>query len=184
MKPIAQIFTLAAGCGLVACSTVSVTTDYDRSISFTKYKTYVLAPATQGQSLSPTTEASLREALRSELGARGIREATTGKADLAVARHVFLNEKVSVQQYTDWGYTYPGAWPYGYGSYSMWAGAPQTYTDVSQYTEGTMILDFVDTRTKKLVFRGTATAVVDGPESNAVKIREAVAKMVAGMPAQ
>jgi Domain of unknown function (DUF4136) len=96
--------------------------------------------------------------------------------------HVFTENKVSVQQYTDWGYSYGGGWPYGYGSYSMWAGAPRTYADVSQYTEGTLILDAVDTRTKRLVFRGTGTAVVGGPESNARKIEEAVAKMVAALP--
>ena len=96
-------------------------------------------------------------------------------------RHVFLQEKVSVQQYTDWGYGHAGVWPYGYGYYGMWAGAPQTYVDVSNYTEGTMILDVVDTHTKKLVFRGTGTAVV-GPVRNADKIREAVKKMVDALP--
>jgi hypothetical protein len=64
----------------------------------------------------------------------------------------------------------------------MWGGAPISYTDVSTYHEGTMILDFVDARTKKSVFRGIGTAIVGGPESNAAKIREGVAKMVAAFP--
>ena len=64
----------------------------------------------------------------------------------------------------------------------MWAGAPVTYVDVSNYTEGTLILDVVNTHTKKLVFRGTGTAVVGGPNSNAGKIRDAVKKMVAALP--
>jgi hypothetical protein len=64
----------------------------------------------------------------------------------------------------------------------MWAGAPRTYVDVTQYTEGTLVLDAVDTRAKKLVFRGTGTAVVGGPDSNAGKIRDAVKKMVAALP--
>jgi Domain of unknown function (DUF4136) len=97
-------------------------------------------------------------------------------------RHVFLQQKVSVQQYTDWGYGYGGGWPYGYGYYGMWAGAPRTYVDVNQYTEGTLVLDFVDRHTKKLVFRGIGKAVVGGPESNASKIEEAVAKIVAEFP--
>jgi len=99
-----------------------------------------------------------------------------------VVRHVFTQEKVSVQQYTDWGYGYHGGWPYSYGYYGFWAGAPRTYVDVNNYTEGTMILDFVDTRTRKLVFRGTGRAVVGGPESNARKIAEAVEKIVAKFP--
>jgi hypothetical protein len=171
-----------AACMLAACSTVTVTTDYDRSAPFPQYKTYTLAPASQGQTLSPSSEAALRDALRTELAARGISEASGQRADLAVVRHAFTEERISVQRYTDWGYGYGGAWPYGYGSYGMWAGAPRTYTDVSQYTQGTLVLDFVDTRTKKLVFRGTGEAVVGGAESNAGKIREAVQKMVAGLP--
>ena len=84
---------------------------------------------------------------------------------------------------TDWGYGAGSAraWPYSYGTYGVWSGAPRTYTDVSNYTEGTMILDVVETRTNKLVFRGTGTAVIGGPESNAGKIRDAVKKMVAAL---
>ncbi|MEO7319713.1 MAG: DUF4136 domain-containing protein [Chthoniobacteraceae bacterium] len=191
MKTFLQKATLlVATCALAACSTVTVTTDYDKSAAFGKYKTYTLAPARQGQALSATGEAALRDALHTELTARGLTEVSHGKADLAIVRHVFLQDKVSVQQYTDWGYGYGGGWPsgygygrgYGYGSYGMWAGAPQTYVDVNHYTEGTMILDVVDTKTKKLVFRGTGQAVVGGAESNAGKIREAVKKMVASLP--
>ena len=173
---------LAATLALAACSTVTVTTDYDRSASFAKYKTYSLAPAAKGETLSPTSENALRSTLRAQLAQRGISEVASGKGDLAVVRHVFVKDKVAVYQYTDWGYRYGGGWPYGYGSYGMWAGAPVTYTDVNQYTEGTMVLDFVDTRTSKLVFRGTGTAIVSGPESNAGKITKGVEKMMAGFP--
>lgn len=177
-----RLSALAAACVLSACSTVTVTTDYDHSATFANYKTYALAPAAKGQTLSPTSEAALRDALRTELAARGITEVTGGKPSLAVARHVFVQDKVSVAQYTDWGYGPGGGWPYGYGYYGMWSGAPRTYVDVNQYTQGTLILDFVDTKTKKLVFRGVGQAVVGGPESNAAKIREGVTKMVAGFP--
>lgn len=177
-----KLASLGIACALGACSTVTVTTDYDKSAAFGKYKTYSLAPAAKGQALSPTGEAALRDALRTELGARGITEAASGKADLAIVRHVFVSDKVSVQKYTDWGYGYGGGWPYSYGYYGMWAGAPRTYVDVTAYTEGTLVLDVVDTRTKKLVFRGTGTAIVGGPESNAGKIRSAVEKMVAELP--
>jgi hypothetical protein len=162
---------LIAACTLAACSSITVTTDYDHSAPFGKYKTYALEAAKQGQTLSPTSEAAVRNALRTELAARGISEASPANADLAMVRHVFLQEKVSVQQYTD-----------RYGHYGVWAGAPQTCTDVTNYTEGTMILDVVDTHTKKLVFRGTGTAAVGGPERNAEKIRDTVKKMVDALP--
>lgn len=184
MKPmLLRLLSIMVVAGAVtACSTVTVTTDRDPGAPFGKYKTYALAPAKQGQTLSPQGEAALRDSLRAELAKRGIVPATAGKPDLAVVRHVFLQDKVSVQQYTDWGYGYRGGWPYGYGYYGVGGGMPRTYVDVTQYTQGTLILDFVDTRTKKLVFRGTGQAVVGGVETNAARIREAVGKIVAEYP--
>ena len=177
------LFALSALGIFAACETaVTVTTDHDPAANFGKYNTYTLAPATRGNTMSPVAEAALRDSVRTELAKRGISEAPGRKADLDIVRHVFILEKVSVQQYTDWGYGYHGGWPYGYGYYGMWSGAPVTYTDVNTYGEGTLILDFVDARTKKLVFRGVAKAVVGGPESNAAKIRDAVAKIVAQFP--
>ena len=177
-----KLTAFVAACTLAACSTVTVTTDYDHSAPFGKYKTYALEPAAHGQKLSSASEAALRDELRTELAGRGISEAPAAKADLAVVRHVFLEDNVSVQQYTDWGYGYHGGWPYGYGHYGMWTGATQTYVDVTHYTEGTMVLDVVDTHTKKLVFRGTGTAVVEGSKNNAENIRDAVKQMVDALP--
>ncbi len=177
-----KIFVLAAAGGLAGCSTVDVTTDYDHSATFGKYKTYTLAPASRANALSPTAEAALQDALRTNLGARGITEATSGQADLAIVRHVFLTDKTSVQEYSTLGYGYHGGWPYRYGYYNGWAGSPVSYFDVSHYTQGTLVLDAVDMRTKKLVFRGTGTAIVEGVESNADKIREGVKKMVSDLP--
>jgi hypothetical protein len=124
----------------------------------------------------------LRSALREHLGARGIREVTMDQQpQLAVVPHTQLQQKYSVQQYTQWGYG-PGVWPYNGGYYGMWAGAPTTNNTISSYTEGTLILDFVDTSTRKLVFRGIGTGTVGSSESNAEKIREAVQKIVAKLP--
>lgn len=181
--PALKLLTLLGACLLAACSTVSVTTDYDPSASFAKYRTYRVASAKSGQSLGPFSEATLRASLRRELGAKGITQVAGGKADLEVVRHAFQNQRVSVNQYTDWGYGYGGGWPYRYGYYGMWVGAPRTYVDVNRYTEGTLVLDFVDARTQRLVFRGIGKAVVGGQESNARKIDEAVAKIVAKFPA-
>jgi hypothetical protein len=181
MKITLQLFIAAAfTCVFTGCATVTVTTDYDHAAHFANYKTYALTPPHHSSIMSPTSEAALRDALRSALASRGLTEVAGRKADLDIVRHVFVQEKVSAQQWSDWGYR--GSWPYSFGSYGMWPGAPSSYTDISIYGEGTLILDFVDARTKKLVFRGVGKAVVGGPESNAAKIREAVAQIVAAYP--
>jgi hypothetical protein len=168
---------------LSSCSTVTVTTDYDHSAPFGTYRTYAVEPPANVPPLSPTADAALRSALQENLAARGIREVTAGeKPDLAVVPHTKVQQKYSVQQYTQWGYA-PGVWPYYGGYYGVWAGAPYTYSTINSYTEGTLILDFVDSSKQKLVFRGIGTATVSGDtESNAEKIREAVKKIVAKFP--
>ena len=164
-----------------ACSPVSVTTDYDRTRPFPKFKTYALAPPAKGETLSPGSEAALRDTLRAEMAKKGILEKSSGKPDLAIARHVFLQDRIAVHEYTDWGYC-GGYWPYRYGYYDPWLGAPRTYVDVTQYTQGTLVLDFVDAKTNKLVFRGTGSGSVGKPNANAAKITEAVTRIVADLP--
>ncbi|MGY6275520.1 DUF4136 domain-containing protein [Methylomonas sp. MgM2] len=157
---------------LAACSTVSVTTDYDHAAQFEQYKTYMLLPSTDKIGLSPSSQSALEESLRSNLAAHGIYEAREN-ADLHVVSHVSTQEQTVV---------FPGGGgPYVYGRYGMWAGGPY-YADVSQYTEGTLILDFVDAKTRKLVFRGTGTDTVSDPETNAKRVREAVAQILEKFP--
>jgi hypothetical protein len=179
---VSNLLALAATLALAGCAGVTVTTDYDHTATFGKYKTYVLAPGKHDQSLSASAEAQLRSTLRTELSKRGLTEVTSGKADIAIVRHVFVQHNVTVDHYTDYGYGYHDTWPYGYGYYSMWAGAPQTYVDVTHYAEGTLVLDVVDLHTKRLVFRGTGTAVVGSSSENVEKIHEAVEKMVEALP--
>ena len=176
------IACLYAGC--TAGTAVSVTTDRDPAAQFGRYKTYTLAPPKKGETLAAVSEAALRDSLRAEMAKRGLTEVSGRNADLYVARHVFIQERLAVQQYTDWGYGYGGGWPYAFGYYGMWPSAPVTYTDVKQFGEGTLILDFIDARSKKTVFRGVGRAVVGGASENAGKIREAVAQIVAAYPAQ
>ena len=164
------------------CATVKVTTDYDRAAPFAKYRTYALEPAPHGQGLPPMTEAALRAALRVSLSARGIEELPGRKPDLAIVVHVFGQKELSPQQYASWGYG-PGAfWPSRDGRYAIWAGAPPDFANAGAYSEGALVLDFVDAKARKLVFRGIGRGVVGSRESSAKDIEDAVAKIVAGLP--
>jgi hypothetical protein len=178
---------ILAGCTapvmiLCGCSTVSVTTDYDHTANFGNYRTYAVEPPKNAPALSPSADAALRSALNANLSAKGIREVGMGdRPDLAVVPHSKVQQKYTVQQYSSWGYG-PGVWPYYGGYYGTWEGAPYTYSTIDSYTEGTLVLDFVDTARQKLVFRGIGTGTVGSAESNAEKIREAVQKIVEKIP--
>jgi hypothetical protein len=178
---------ILAGCTapvmiLCGCSTVSVTTDYDHTANFGTYRTYAVEPPKNTPPLSPSSDAALRNALNQSLSAKGIHEVGMGdKPDLAVVPHAKLQQKYNVEQYTTWGYG-PDMWPYYGGYYGVWYGAPYTYSTIESYTEGTLVLDFVDTARQKLAFRGVGKGTVGSAQSNAEKIGEAVKKIVEKFP--
>jgi hypothetical protein len=75
------------------------------------------------------------------------------------------------------GWGAPG-WGYiGWGGYG-WGG-----WDVYTWTQGTLIVDFTDPRTNQVVWRGTASAVVNHPENpSPKKVEKAVNKLMAHYP--
>ena len=141
---------------LTACSSsISYNYDWDRDEDLTKYSSYAWMETPE--TVPMDVEAARRQndlldkrvkgAVSSQLGAKGHREDQTSPSFL-IAYHVGSEDKVSV---TDWGYRYgPGPWGY-YGR----------DIDVRQYTEGTLVIDFVDASTKQLVWRGAATKAID-----------------------
>ena len=178
-KSLRYLTSLLIACTLAACSTtppVSVKTDYDHSATFGKYHTYALDAGSIG--LSPTGSAALRDALNSSLAARGFKEASTGRADLYIVPTVYTKQQLNVMP--GGGYT---RYPSRYGRYGGWG--PGTVTmaaEVQQYTEGSLVIDFVDSKTHKIVFRGLGQAAVGSTERNAAAIQAAVNKIVAAYP--
>ena len=155
--------------GLAACTSVTVKTDYDHSASFGKYHTYMLDTAASG--LGPTNNAVLQQALRSSLAARGLKETSGANASLYVVAAVITQQKLNVLPGGGVAVT-------RFGAYRTWA----MNAEVQQYTEGTLIIDFVDAKTKKLVFRGLGQAAVGSQGGNANAIQEGVTKIVAQFP--
>ncbi|HEY2775370.1 MAG TPA: DUF4136 domain-containing protein [Candidatus Binatia bacterium] len=182
MKALGTIFvSLFTALAVVACSTVDVTTDYDHSAAFGTYRTYSLAPGPDSRDLPIYCEMALRKVVHDRLAERGVAEATGPDADLAIVWHVFLTDRTSAREMAE--QRSGGRWDYAYGFYTSWTGAPNNYSNATPYPDGTLLLDVVDMRTKRLVFRGTGTAVAMGPESGARNIEKAVTKMVAALPA-
>lgn len=110
-------------------------------------------------------------AVEAQLKAKGYVLAE-GKPDFLVATYVGRRTRIQV---TDWGYGYaPRAGWYGGGG-----------LDVYEYQEGTLVVDIVHARTKRLEWRGTAVGVVDPgttPEDRTKRINKAVAKVFEDFP--
>jgi hypothetical protein len=167
-----QLWMLGLGLlGAAACSTLDVKTNYNPSANFAQYRTYAWLPVqdrSQAAQLfvgSPA-EGRLKGDVAQALAKRGIVPAAQGqRPDFLISYHVGTEQKVNV---TDWGY--------GWGP---WMGP-----DVSaySYTQGTLILDFVDPNTQQAFWRGYASDVINDPGSGGSKIDEAVAKMLEKYP--
>lgn len=171
------------GCGIVApmrllplallaaaCSSVSTNYDYDTSFDFAKLKTWRWADIPSKADADPLVTQRVGTAVEAGLKAKGYVTAE-GTPDFLVAYYVGRQSRIQV---TDWGY--------GYGPRAAWyAGG----VDVYQYEQGSLVLDIVNYRTKQLVWRGTATAIVDpgaSAEERTKRINEAVSKMLKDLP--
>jgi len=162
-------------CLLVSCDTttpVTVNTAADPTATFGKYHTYALDTASIG--LSATGSAALQSALRPSLAAKGLKESGRS-SDLYIVPTVYTREKLNVMP--GGGYT---VFPSAYGGYRT--GTVALNAGVQTYSEGTLIIDFVDRRTHTIVYRGSGQAAVGSTERNANAITEAVNKIVANYP--
>jgi len=163
----ATILAASAAALLASCSSLSTNFDYDTSHDFSGLHTYSWTDK-QDDSLDLKR---VHEAVDATLSQRGF-QLSDSKPDFQVAAHISRQDKLRV---TDWGYTY-GPRNYWYGGHDV---------DVTQYQEGTLILDVVDPTKKQLVWRGTASRPVDGswtPEDRDEIALEAVQALLAEFP--
>jgi hypothetical protein len=152
---------------VVACSGLSTNFDYDTSYAFTKLSTYDWA----GKEDSSLEGRRVRAAVDAALAARGIRR-DSNNPDFQVAAHVSSRERTEVR---DWGYTYR--------AHGGWYGSPNF--DVYQYDEGTLVIDVIDPARHELVWRGTASKIIDEdwtPAEREQEIQAAVEALLKGFP--
>ena len=181
MKQILNSIALFGAVALCGCSTVNstvgVTTDTNQSAPIGTYHTYAVKPPEHGATLSPPVNAAVRDSLRQNLAARGIREVLANeRADLTVTPQPSTQQWSVDQPYNDWVYT-GGGCPYYWYFKSPWPPKEESYTaDV-------LLLEFVDTSSQKVVLRGQLSEELTRQEKKAANIDGAVKKIVAVLPA-
>ncbi|HVE79574.1 MAG TPA: DUF4136 domain-containing protein [Gemmatimonadaceae bacterium] len=154
---------LALGAVLAGCASARVATDWDPRARFAGYHSYAWVDTPRMQAMQQGTlfDRRLRSAVEEQLAAKGLRRSeANGEADVLLAYHVGVQDRLNVQQ---WGY----------------AGRR---LDVREYQEGALVIDIVDARSKSLVWRGTAAGELTGPDRSGEKLAKAVQKMFADFP--
>ena len=157
---------------VVSCSTIyGVQYDYDKQADFKNLKTYDWMTVPEKADIDSLKVERVKKAVNAELQAKGLMM-TSNNPDFLIAEHLGKNDKVQV---TNWGYNYD--------QYGMDLG-PQG-VDTYQYEEGSLILDFVDAKSKKMIWRGVAKAEInntDTPEKTEKLINEAVQEILKNFP--
>ncbi|MEO8677630.1 MAG: DUF4136 domain-containing protein [Vicinamibacterales bacterium] len=174
----ASLFLVPA-LALAACApaTMSVSSHVDPSANFTAYKTFSWGPADALPTGDPRLDANpqfkdqFQGAVERELSRKGLTQVTTGKPDLLIHYHANISERLNVTGIDR---------PYGYCI------GQECSADVTTYEAGTLVLDVVDAKTNKLIWRGWSQdpvqKMLDSPDEMTRQINKAVPQMMKQYP--
>jgi len=153
-----------------ACAaTMTVSSHVDRSLNFAQYRTFDWGPADALPTGDPRLDGDLffkdhvQGAVERGLSTRGLELASSGTPDLLIHYHGNISERIDVNR-ADRAYGYCGT-----------ADCPP---DTVSYEAGTLVLDFIDSRTNKLVWRGWAQNSVDDVLRNRDRMASTIDKAV------
>jgi hypothetical protein len=146
-----------------SCVGVTVNQDFNPSTNFSSLTTWDWIPEgnRQGDETrtgNPLVDQRVRDAIENQMAAKGFRKVDSGDPSFRVGYHLILDDRVDYQTVNTY---YGGGWGYRgvYGRYGgPGYGASRTYA--TEYTMGTIIIDFFDVGSKELVWRGSGEGKV------------------------
>ena len=178
---------IAVGMGLLlaaGCAGQRVTTDYSPATSFSGYKTYALVLPPDTAAAQQLIDQRVSSAVQAQLASKGLTPTERQHADVYVGYGVVDRTHRQV-------YTYRDGWGWGGGlgwRYYRW-GAPwpmNSYRQVETYTDGTVVVNLIDAKTKQVVWEGQVPGAISLPVDNPIAatkdIDGAVAKLFAKYP--
>jgi hypothetical protein len=154
-------------------SAQQVKTDYDRSANFALYKTYSWEHV---ETKDPLNVDRIKHAVNTVLAARGWTMVESG-ADVAVVAMEITRDQQTLNTFYDglgggWGWRRLGGGGFG-----------EATTTTDTYKVGTVVVDLFDTKTKQLIWRGSASDTLsDNSDKNIKNLNESVDKMFKRFP--
>jgi hypothetical protein len=172
------IVALVVSMTVVSCATtMGVSSHVERGVDFSRYRSFTWGPADALPTGDPRLDNNpffkdhVQGAVEKQLAARGIELTTTGTPDLLIHYHANIRKRIAIDR---------SAHAYDYCSGANCP--PETIT----YEEGTLVLDFIDARTDRLIWRGWApNSVADtlhNRDKMARRIDQAVTQMLKRLP--
>jgi hypothetical protein len=159
---------------LLFCGTAlaqEVSTNYMPGTDFAKYHTYKWVVVEGAQHPNQIVDSEIKQAVDSQLSAKGFTKTDSDKADL------YVGYQTAVDQERQWN-------AYGMGGF-RWGGGGMGTATSSTIDNGTIVIDFYDPTTKQLVWTGHATKTLDpsqNPEKNQKSLDKAMQKLLKNFP--
>jgi hypothetical protein len=161
-----------------------VTTDMDKTVDFTKYKSYQFLGWQDNSDaiINDLDKERMRKSFKSEMDARQLEKKESG-ADMAISLYIVVSQETSMTAYTNYhgttGYGYRRAgWGWGSGY------ATTTYSE-NDYLQGTLVMDVFDGESKELIWQGVATGTIqEKPEKREKSIPKTISKLMKKFPIQ
>lgn len=166
-----------------SCSGIQVTSDYDKSVDFSKFNSFSFYGwhDDSDKLLTPFDKERIENTVSAEFNNRNIEFKPKG-GDLVVSLFVVLEQKTSRTAYTNhygvgggyWDYDVPWGWGTGYST--------TTYQE-NDYIDGTLVIDVFDSKSKKLIWQGVGSGTVDeNPERRGKKLPLEIAQIMSQFP--
>ena len=159
-----------------AAQAQKIKVEYDKSTDFSKFKTYAIDP--QEASAKPMLRLAIQAAVQDDLGKRGLTKVDSNP-DLYVQMYGATDHEATFHYFDPiYGSGIP---PLTYGI-NMWYGIPGTTTTVV-VQKGQLVVDVIDAKQKKLIWRGIAKEKLSDQRSKLLdQVNTAVEKMFQQYP--
>ena len=171
------VFVLPLGCA--STPKLEAVSDFDRTYDFTSTRSFSILPIDRTSAaerlISDMQVSRIEEALSAELVRRGYDMAPSREdADLYLSWHLVTREKTDIRSYN------------ASSAYQCWrCGPPVSDVTVRQYTEGTFIVDLIDPRRNRSVWRSTIQSRINAtpdPETAGERRQRAAQAVLAPFP--
>ena len=176
-----SIILLFAVTTFTACSTMSVSNDWDQSVDFSKFKTFALIDNAE-PAVNRLIDQRIRAAIITDLTAKGFKQLDNyEQADLAIGYEVATEQRRSYQTvHSGWGMS-------GFRAHNVRLGASMSHSTTRpiDFNVGTLIIAAFKMDDKVLVWEGTASDTVSPastPEQSTQQINTAVQKILKEFP--
>jgi Domain of unknown function (DUF4136) len=157
-------------------SAQQVKTDYDRNANFAQYKTYSWE---QVKTRDPLDVDRIKNDVNGVLAAKGWTQVASG-GDVSI----IAMQKTQAQQTLNTFYDgFGGGWGYRRFGGGGFGGFGDATTTTDTYKVGTLIVDLFDTKTKQLLWRGSASDTLSSNSNTNIKnLDKGVEKMFKQFP--